>query len=61
MEMSLDITQRKQLEERLEKSEKKYHEIFNNIPNPVFVLDIDTLEILDCNDSVQRVYGYAQK
>ena len=40
MEMSLDITQRKQLEEKLEKSEKKYHEIFNNIPNPVFVLDI---------------------
>jgi histidine kinase len=58
MEMSLDITQRKQLEDKLEKSEKKYHEIFNNIPNPVFVLDIDTLEIVDCNDSVTAVYGY---
>ena len=60
MEMSLDITHPKQLEDRLEKSEKKYHEIFNNIPNPVFVLDADTLEILDCNDSVQAVYGYAK-
>jgi histidine kinase len=59
MEMSLDITQRKQLEDELEKSEKKYHEIFNNIPNPVFVLDINTLEILDCNDSVKAVYGYS--
>ncbi len=58
LEMSLDITKRKQLEERLEKSEKKYHEIFNNIPNPVFVLDNDTLEIIDCNDSMQSVYGY---
>ena len=58
MEMSLDITQRKQLEEKLGKSEKKYHEIFNNIPNPVFVLDNDTLEIIDCNDSVEAVYGY---
>ena len=58
MEMSLDITRRKQLEENLEKSEKKYHEIFNNIPNPVFVLDNDTLDILDCNDSMQAVYGY---
>jgi histidine kinase len=58
MEMSLDITQRKQLEDKLEKSEKKYHEIFNNIPNPVFVLDMDTLEIIDCNDSVKAVYGY---
>jgi len=60
MEMSLDITQRKQLEKKLEKSEKKYHEIFSNIPNPVFVLDIDTLDIIDCNDSVSAVYGYAK-
>jgi histidine kinase len=60
MEMSLDITQRKRLEEKLEKSEKKYHEIFSNIPNPVFVLDIDTLDIIDCNDSVSAVYGYAK-
>ncbi|MGD8882776.1 MAG: PAS domain S-box protein [Desulfobacterales bacterium] len=60
IEMSLDITHPKQLEDKLEKSEKKYHEIFNNIPNPVFVLDIDTLEIIDCNESVQAVYGYAR-
>lgn len=60
MEMSLDITERKQLEEKLEKSEKKYHEIFNNIPNPVFVLDIETLEILDCNDSVETIYGFTK-
>jgi histidine kinase len=60
MEMSLDITHRKQLEDELEKSEKKYHEIFNNIPNPVFVLDVETLEILDCNDSMKAVYGFAK-
>ncbi|MGD2269787.1 MAG: PAS domain S-box protein [Desulfobacterales bacterium] len=61
MEMNLDITHRKQLEQELEKSEKKYHEIFNNIPNPVFVLDTDTLKILDCNDSVTAVYGYSKQ
>ncbi|MFC1816117.1 PAS domain S-box protein [Thermodesulfobacteriota bacterium] len=58
IEMNLDITHRKLLEEKLEKSEKKYYAIFNNIPNPVFVLDVDTLEILDCNESVKFVYGY---
>ena len=58
MEMCLDITPRKQLEEKLEQSEKKYHAIFNNIPNPVFVLDPESLEILDSNDSVRAVYGY---
>ncbi len=58
MEMSLDITERKLLEEKLKESEKKYHEIFNNMPNPVFVLDRESLEILDCNEGVKSVYGY---
>jgi histidine kinase len=60
MEMNLDITHRKQLEEELERSEKKYHDIFNNIRNPIFVLDADTLAIIDCNHSVQAVYGYSR-
>ncbi|BBD10094.1 PAS domain S-box protein [Desulfovibrio ferrophilus] len=58
MEMCLDITPRKLLEEKLEESERKYHAIFNQIPNPVFVLDDATLDILDCNQSVEPVYGY---
>jgi histidine kinase len=58
--MSVDITHRRQLEDELEKSEKKYHEIFNHIPNPVFVLDADSLEIIDCNDSVKPVYGFSK-
>jgi histidine kinase len=58
MEMNLDISERKRLEEKLAQSEKKYHAIFNNIPNPVFVLDPQTLEILDYNNSVSPVYGY---
>ena len=60
MEMSVDITHRRLLEEELDKSEKKYFAIFDNIPNPVFVLDVNTLEILDCNESVQVVYGYTK-
>jgi histidine kinase len=58
MEMCLDITSRKQLEDKLERSERKYLAIFKNIPNPVFVLDAATLNILDCNESVQPVYGF---
>ncbi|MBU1713363.1 MAG: PAS domain S-box protein [Proteobacteria bacterium] len=58
MEISLNITERKRLEEELKKSEIKYHAIFNNIPNPVFVLKKDTLVILDCNDSVKGIYGF---
>lgn len=58
MEMCLDITSRKQLEDKLEKSERKYLAIFKNIPNPVFVLDEGSLAILDCNESVKPVYGF---
>jgi histidine kinase len=58
MEMSLDLTHMKFLEREAQKSEEKYHIIFNTIPNPVFVLDAETLKILDCNDSVSHVYGF---
>jgi histidine kinase len=61
MEMSLDITHRKRLEDQLAQSEKKYYAIFNNIPNPVFVLDGELLNILDCNSSVGRVYGFQKE
>jgi len=57
MEMCLDITHSRLLEKQLQEAEKKYYDIFNNIPNPVFVLDQETLKILDCNRSVAAVYG----
>lgn len=58
MEMSLDITPTKQLEERVRQSEERYETIFNNIPNPVFVLNPESLEILNCNGSVMDLYGH---
>ncbi|MBN2418158.1 MAG: PAS domain S-box protein [Deltaproteobacteria bacterium] len=61
MEMSIDITEKRKLERRLEISEKKYQEIFDSIPNSVFVLDYETMEILDCNASVESVYGYKKE
>lgn len=61
MEMSIDITEKRKLEKELEISEQKYQEIFNSIPNPVFVLDYNTLEIMDCNASVESVYGFKKE
>jgi histidine kinase len=58
MEMSLDVTHRKSLQTALEESEKKYYAIFNNMPNPIFVLTADSLDVIDCNDIVEQVYGY---
>ena len=58
MEMTMDITQRKELEERLRKSELQYLAIFNNVPYSVFVLNPETLDILDCNRTAERTYGW---
>ena len=61
MELCLDITERKELEKEVRRSEEKYRMIFHNIPNPVFVLDAKNLEILDCNCSVETIYGFSKE
>ena len=61
MEISVDITRIKLLEKEVRQSEVKYRAIFDNTPNPLFVLDPEDLSILDCNDSVTSVYGYPKE
>jgi len=58
MEISLDITQAKRLEKEIRVSEVKYHTIFNNIPNAVFIVNMESMAILDCNDSAATMYGF---
>jgi histidine kinase len=60
VEMSLDISLLKRLEEQIRQSEEKYRLIFSNIPTPVMVLDGESLDILDCNDSAASAYGYGK-
>ena len=60
MEMSLDITASKYLEAELERSRKKYLAIFSCVPTALFVLDRESLTILECNATAEEVYGYAQ-
>ncbi len=58
MEMMVDMTRRKELEQRLAASEQRYHAIFDSIPGAVFVLDAETLDVVNCNDPVEGMYGY---
>ncbi len=41
--------------------DEDYRSIFNNLPNPVFILDRKNLMILECNLSVKDIYGYAKE
>lgn len=58
--VSLDITARKKLEEDLKRSERKYNTVFNNIPRALFLLNRETLTIVDCNRSATSLYGYTK-
>jgi PAS domain S-box-containing protein len=48
------------LQEQYIKSEEKYRSLFNNDPNPIFIIHPETFEILDTNQTAQKIYGYTQ-
>ena len=58
MEMATDITQVRLLEQELKRSEEKYRTLFNSDPNPIFVLNLETLEIVDANERALKFYGF---
>lgn len=45
---------------RLRESEAKYRSLFNSGPDPIFVLDRETLEVLDANPRAEAVYDYSK-
>jgi histidine kinase len=58
MEMATDITQVRLLEQELKRSEEKYRTLFNSDPNPIFVVNLETLEIQDANERALKFYGF---
>ncbi len=46
---------------QLKQSKEQYQSLFNSGPKPLFVLDSETLQILDANASAEEVYGYSRK
>jgi len=56
-----EIEERKRAEQELKLSEEKYRLLFNDDPNPLFLLDLDSAKILDVNKAATRTYGYERK
>ena len=53
-----DITEQKNIEVRLSKSEKMYRQLFDHSLNTIGVYDIDSHCFIDCNRTFTQVYGY---
>ncbi len=48
------------LQEQYIKSEEKYRSLFNNDPNPIFIIDHLDFRILDVNERALACYGYSR-
>lgn len=59
-EIELQDQELSKLYEKYKTSEEKYRSLFNNNPNPIFIIDFQTLEILDINHRVENDYGYSK-
>jgi PAS domain S-box-containing protein len=59
--LSVDITELKEAEEKLESSEINYRTIFNSTSEAVFIDDASTGQMIDINDTVLKMYGYDSK
>jgi len=69
--LTLDITERKRIEEALREKERSIRhqtqllrEIFNSMPDAIFVLGAadppDAPKILECNEAACRIFGYGK-
>lgn len=53
-----DISQRKEAEEAVRESERKYRVLFAENPQPMIIYDIENLSILEVNQTALDFYGY---
>lgn len=53
--------ERNRIRQSLKSSETKYREIFNLSPQPMFLIDVTTRDIVDVNEAAIDQYGYSKE
>jgi PAS domain S-box-containing protein len=53
-----DVTETRRLERSLRAGESRYRRLFDENPQPMWVYDLETLQILTANAAASRHYGY---
>jgi len=56
-----DVTERREVQQAIARSEDRYKPMFNNNPQPMWVFDRETLRFLAVNDAAARHYGYSRE
>src|SRR6056297_976566 len=56
----IDITDLKEVEDNLRKSEKKYRLLYNSIRDAILIADTDRI-ITDCNQAFTKLFGYKKE
>jgi len=56
-----DVTEKARIRKALEEKEKQYRNLFENSPLPMFISDVETLEILNVNHATISQYGYGKE
>lgn len=56
-----DISLQKLNEQALHKSEINYKKLFESNPSPMFIWDLETYRIIDCNEEALTKYGYSRE
>jgi PAS domain S-box-containing protein len=54
-----DVTERKEVEERLRQSEEKFSQLFRLSPDIILLMDVDEGRIIDVNEAFSRVTGHS--
>ncbi len=59
--LTIDVTERKKYEERLQQSEEKFRTAFTTSPSVVTITSVEDGTYIDVNDSFTRLLGYSQE
>jgi len=55
----LDVSARKSAEEAIRASERRYRDLFESNPQPMWIYDSETLRFLAVNDTAVQQYGWS--
>ncbi|MFX1375642.1 MAG: MASE3 domain-containing protein [Promethearchaeota archaeon] len=61
LSVTTDITKQKKAEELLKEAEHRYHTIFEQSPDGIIILDLNSLRAIEFNDAVCKILGYTRE